>query len=335
MKKSDWQYLVDTLLFINILGIVFIGFLLGLILPKGPSVAESEKYFLGLHRHDWGDIHFFLSIAFTALVIIHLIFSWKWIKAKAKQIFKTAWLPALISTSILALATPLLIWSFWPKYAEKYAEHGLGTRAINSASYLSGTDTWEDQSPVHSQEDQGYIVVTGQMTLADVEKAAGLSAQEIKEELGLPKRVRTDETFGRLRKRYGVQLQDIRDIIAELLAANSSKFKLKESEPEGIVPTKPSAGTDVPEEIDPVEEEHENKLTRGRLAEDPAGVLITGQMTLLDIQHQTGIPSRTIAEKLGLPTDILLSDHLGRLRRRYGFTIQEVRDIISALLEKN
>ena len=51
MKKSDWQYLVDTLLFLSITGIAFIGFLMGLFLPKGPNAQESAKYFLGLHRH--------------------------------------------------------------------------------------------------------------------------------------------------------------------------------------------------------------------------------------------------------------------------------------------
>ena len=116
MKKSDWQYLIDTLLFIFIMGIVLIGFLLGLVIPKGPSVAESAKYFLGLHRHGWGDIHFYLSIAFTTLVLIHLLFSWKWIKNRAKHIFKNVWRTSLILTLFLALLAPLLIWNFWPKY---------------------------------------------------------------------------------------------------------------------------------------------------------------------------------------------------------------------------
>ena len=203
MKKSDWQYLIDTLLFINILGIVLIGFLLGLFLPKGPSVAESEKYFLGLHRHAWGDIHFFLSIALTALLFIHLLLSWNWIKGKAKQIFKTAWTPALISTLVLALAAPLLIWSFWPKYAGRYAEHGLGIKEEDRASSLSRINRGAYPDPFPSQEAPGNIVITGQMTLADVEKTSGLSADLIKEELGLPKRARKDETLGQLRKRYG------------------------------------------------------------------------------------------------------------------------------------
>ena len=62
MKKTDWQYLVDTLLFLCIVGIVFIGFLMGLFLPQGPAAPESAKYFLGLHRHQWGNIHLYQDI---------------------------------------------------------------------------------------------------------------------------------------------------------------------------------------------------------------------------------------------------------------------------------
>jgi len=60
----------------------------GLVLPKGPSAPESSQYFWRLHRHQWGNIHFHLSIAFTVFVIIHLILSWSWIKGKARSLFK-------------------------------------------------------------------------------------------------------------------------------------------------------------------------------------------------------------------------------------------------------
>ena len=131
MKKSDWQYLVDTLLFLCIVGIVFIGFMMGLVIPKGPKAAESAKYFLGLHRHQWGNIHFYLSIAFTVLVIIHLILSWKWIKAKARQVFKGRWDTALILTAIASILVLFLFWSFFPKVPGAYEDYGIraGERA--------------------------------------------------------------------------------------------------------------------------------------------------------------------------------------------------------------
>ena len=108
----------------------------------------------------------------------------------------------------------------------------------------------------------------------------------------------------------------------------------KESESEESVPSQTRADRVDQEGVEPVEEEHEDKIIRGRLAEDPSGVLITGQMTLLDIQQQTGISARQIVDKLGLPSTVPLTERLGRLKKMYPITIQEVRDIVSSLLEK-
>ena len=78
MKKTNWKYLVDTILFICIVGLAVIGFILGFVVPKGPAVSESAKYFLGLHRHQWGDIHLYLGILFTAMAILQLVLAWDW-----------------------------------------------------------------------------------------------------------------------------------------------------------------------------------------------------------------------------------------------------------------
>ncbi len=103
MKKTTWKYLVDTLLFISITGIAFIGILMAFFLAEGPTsqARESEKYFLSLHRHQWGDIHLYLSLAFTALVVIHLILEWSWIKGETRQLFKKAWVPILVFMTLM------------------------------------------------------------------------------------------------------------------------------------------------------------------------------------------------------------------------------------------
>lgn len=327
MKKSDWQYLIDSLLFINIMGIVTIGFLLGLVIPEGPAISESSKYFLGLHRHDWGNIHFYLSIAFIALLVIHLLFSWKWIKGKAKQIFKNSWQTSLFVILLLALITPFLIWNFFPKYSEKYADSGLRQR---NKEFALGS-----QEGYLPQEGEEYIVVTGQMTLADLEKTTEIPHQAIIEKLNLPKRTKPDKTIGQLRKQHGFALQDIRDIITAMLAIPTETQENIEEIPAEFVPVKTPEKQITPEEAKAEETEHEDKATRGRLAEDPSGILITGQMTLKDIGKQAGIPALSLAEKLGLPSTAPLNERIGRLRRMYQFTLQDVRDVISILLKES
>ena len=226
MKKSDWQYLVDTLLFLCIVGIVLIGFLMGLVIPKGPTAPESAKYFLGLHRHQWGNIHFYLSIAFTALVIIHLILSWKWIKVKARQIFKGRWDTALILTAIASILVLFLFWYLSPKVSGAYEDYG--TKA-------------GERTKMQQLSKEGYPMI---------------------------------------------------------------------------------------------EEKDEEKLIKGRMAEDSSGILITGRMTLYDIENKTGVPARKIADKLRIPSNAPLNETLGRLRKRYPFTMQEVRDAVTTLMNK-
>jgi hypothetical protein len=104
--------------------------------------------------------------------------------------------------------------------------------------------------------------------------------------------------------------------------------------PEEVVPVETSAVFEIQKEVKADEEEHEDKITRGRLADDREAVLITGQMTLSDIEKQTGIQARRLAEELGLPSNASLNERIGRLRRMYQITIQDVRDVISTLLKK-
>jgi len=319
MKKSDWQFLVDTLLFLSVVGIAVIGFFMGLIVPKGPSVPESSKYFLGLHRHQWGNIHFYLSIAFVVFVIVHLLLSWKWIKNKSRQIFKDRGNTALIFVALSAVFVLFIFWALYPRYPGAYEDYGIrtGEKRVPQSSYKEGDPAGEND--IFYEDADVYIVITGQTTLKQVEKATGIPAKTIASELRLPSHVSPEDTFGRLRKKYGFDLFKVRDIISDLLS-------------EGAVAQEVKAGiqeTEVPQEI-----EHEPKLTRGISAEDQSGILITGRMTLYDIGRKTGLLPRRIAGELGLPPGVSLDDTLGRMRRRYGFSIQDVRDAIASLMEE-
>lgn len=324
MKKTDWQYLVDTFLFFCIVGLVLIGFLMGLVLPQGPTAPESAKYFLGLHRHQWGNIHFYLSIAFTALVIIHLILSWKWIKGKSRQIFKRGWSSMLILTAFVSILILALFWAFYPRIPGAYENYGVRAGAKAKQQHLS-----EERFPTHEEKiflEDGTlaIVITGQTTLKQVEEATGIPVKDIAAELGLPAKVSPDESFGRLRKSYPITIQDMRDTVIEILNKRTAPVEKKEGYKE------PQESQVKSEE----EQEHEPKLTRGTLAEDQSGILLTGRMTLNDIQKETGIPARKIADKLGLPERTSLNETLGRLRKRYRFTMQDVRDAIADLMKK-
>ena len=165
MKKSDWQYLIDTLLFLSIVGIALIGFLMGLVIPKGPTAPESTKYFLGLHRHQWGNIHFYLSIAFVVFVTVHVLLSWKWIKNKSRQIFKNRWNAALTCTAVASVLLIFLFWALYPKVPGAYRDYGI--RASERAGQQAKSD--EKAPPadekIFYEDGSVYVVITGQTTL--------------------------------------------------------------------------------------------------------------------------------------------------------------------------
>lgn len=110
MNRTDWKYLIDTLLFISGFGAAILGFLMGVVLPGGSAAPEAQKYFLGLHRHQWGGFHFALAIIFIALLLIHLVLEWSWIRGKARQLFGHRWWGFLVLTVVAVCATLLIFW---------------------------------------------------------------------------------------------------------------------------------------------------------------------------------------------------------------------------------
>ncbi|MFC2165915.1 DUF4405 domain-containing protein [Acidobacteriota bacterium] len=319
MKKAGWQYLVDTLLFICMFGITFIGILMAFFLAEGPTALERDKYFMGLHRHQWGDIHLYLSLVFVFLVIVHLCLSWAWIKGKAKNLFKKGWRTALILTVFGACLVLVIFWLFTPKYSQKYAEYGARSGRVSDRPFV--LEELMDR-------DRGVLTLTGQMTLEEMEKITGIPPKAIIDELGLPSKTPRDETLGQLRKKYGFSMVELREIVTELMNRSYPRQESIQTTKEASAPKQQA-----PDKEDKVqEEEHEQKLTQGRLAEGTSGILITGRMTFRELEEQTGISARTIIDKLGLPASVSLDEHMGRLRRQYGFTLQEVRDIVASIL---
>lgn len=242
MKNSDWRYLVDALLFICLGGMTVIGILMGFVIPTGSVSSESSKYFLGLHRHQWGNIHAYLSIAFVVLTIIHIILNWKWVTVRTSQIFKKRAAPILILAVCVPFLVLLVFWLFTPKDAAKYGEYGTETpergrfyRTVPTESApIAGEPTGKQEKPAEDEsqlepetredtsegEDHravGFLLITGRQTLYDIERETGISARSIADRLGLPSSAPLNETLGRLRRHYGIEIQTVRDLVERML----------------------------------------------------------------------------------------------------------------------
>jgi len=91
--------LVATLLF---LGMVATGYLLRYPLPPG---SNKTLTLWSLSRHQWGDIHFWISLGLLAVLVFHLALHWNWIVTvigKRCHLIKTSQ-PSLVRSAIWTL----------------------------------------------------------------------------------------------------------------------------------------------------------------------------------------------------------------------------------------
>jgi len=96
MRRITLNFIVDSVSFVNLVGLGFTGFIIKYILPPGTGglgrLQHSGqgrvqiKYFWSMTRHEWGDIHFYLAVLFVILMAVHIVLHWTWIKNYLKSL---------------------------------------------------------------------------------------------------------------------------------------------------------------------------------------------------------------------------------------------------------
>ncbi len=104
--RKELNFLVDALAFLCFAFMVSTGVILYFLLPPGTG---ERLAIWGLGRHEWGDVHFYTSIAFLAVLSIHLVLHWKWIialiKGRESKYSRERLLCAVLATlALLAIA---------------------------------------------------------------------------------------------------------------------------------------------------------------------------------------------------------------------------------------
>lgn len=96
MSRNKMNFVIDSVSLLVLLALAVTGIVLKYVLPPGtggmgrilhggsePGVRVRELW--SMTRHDWGDIHFYLSVLFLALMVVHLLMHWRWIKSVMKS----------------------------------------------------------------------------------------------------------------------------------------------------------------------------------------------------------------------------------------------------------
>ena len=87
MKKSNLITFIDIAAFISFIFVVSTGVLIRYTLP--PKSGRFTEI-LGMSRHEWGDIHFYITFIFLAILSIHLLLHGKFIRNVFKGRVKEA-----------------------------------------------------------------------------------------------------------------------------------------------------------------------------------------------------------------------------------------------------
>lgn len=76
MNRTIVNIIIDLLATLLFLGMIATGYLLRFPLPPG---SNKTLTLWGLSRHQWGDIHFWISLGLLTVLVIHLALHWNWI----------------------------------------------------------------------------------------------------------------------------------------------------------------------------------------------------------------------------------------------------------------
>jgi len=75
-SRTATNYWIDLVSLLVMVGLAVTGGLMYFVLP--PGTGHSHTLF-GMGRHDIGRIHFYLAVACTALLVLHLVLHWSWV----------------------------------------------------------------------------------------------------------------------------------------------------------------------------------------------------------------------------------------------------------------
>lgn len=195
MRKSSANFLVDAVAFAAFVFLTATGVLVRYVLPPG-SGHFSRLW--GMDRHEWGQIHFWIAVVLMGALALHLFLHWRWVvcMVKGRPREGSGVRVALAIVGALALA-------------------GLAVAPFLGQVELTGEPPHRIRSGEHPTSSAYQI--DGSMTLREVQQRTGVSSEVVLRELGLPLDVSTDERLGRLRRRYGFEMHDVREVVQKHL----------------------------------------------------------------------------------------------------------------------
>jgi hypothetical protein len=244
MKRTTLNFIIDAIAFAGVVFLATTGFLMKYALPpgsgqlvgRGTGAGAAQKpvtLLWGLTRHEWGDIHFWIAVGLMAALAVHLIRHWRWIVcvlqgrpregSGARAAFGVVGLVGLIAVAIAPLLSPT---TQVTRAQLVETSTDLAPQTIEAsptpAPQTTGAATRGDTGGSTTRSTVGSTKVVaspgedikGSMTLREVEQTTGVPVSYLSQQLGLPQDISADERLGRLRRRYGLEIETVREAVA-------------------------------------------------------------------------------------------------------------------------
>jgi hypothetical protein len=165
MNRTLANIIIDIIAAFLFLGMIATGYLLRFPLPPGSNKMLS---LWGYSRHQWGDVHFWISLGLLVVLIVHLVLHWNWIVTvigKRCHLVKTAH-PSLIRSGVLTGGIVILMVSLFAwvaqnsvkeiarpmrgkHFMQKNPDNESSTAAQTQSSIdLGSVEFWKDVYPI-------------------------------------------------------------------------------------------------------------------------------------------------------------------------------------------
>jgi len=225
MRRVTRNFLVDVVAFVLFVLLATTGVMMRFTLPPG---SGRHVGVFGLDRHGWGDIHFWIALSLASVLTLHLVLHWQWIVCAVRGRPSEASGGRALLGMVGLLAAIGLVAS--PLFAP------VGTIDVPAGEGRHGgweegrSGALEEGRPAYGRETSGERTlgegssgeerpagndIRGSLTLADLEAQTGVPAAYVLAKLGAPVDTPHTETLGRLRRRYGFAMGDVRKIVEE------------------------------------------------------------------------------------------------------------------------
>ena len=117
MAKPQINFLINALMFLCVMAMAGLGFLMKYIMPPGRELwvkygSNPALSWLGWDRHDWGDIHLYLALAFLTLLVLHIILHWSQILGLFQRLVPNPRWRSRIAIIFLLLSLLLIYFPF-------------------------------------------------------------------------------------------------------------------------------------------------------------------------------------------------------------------------------